>query len=661
MRRILISLLLLSLSSFAATRNVKTDCSAVGNGVANDTAAINSCIALLMSGDTLLFPAGTYKVTGTLTINVPNVTVDLSSNTATISFQSSSAGFLFGACGSISCSLAAGVALSGTASTLTNSFTTVSSLGVSAGDYVALEQAGADDSNGHSDNYHCDVSGCRGEVLKVQSVNGNTITVTTALHDTYIPTTSGTISAGSSSGGATCSNTSNGGQCATAYKVNSPLTGITIQNGTLDGTNISNVLIYLNGVANPTLSNLTLVNGGAASYTVLASVSYGLTMNSVTVTSGTVQNFSLGIYQYGNVSMNGVTLSGSRGSSGFMSSGANSTILGLSIDGAGMTSGSRLFKLTATKYSVFNNLTVTNGQSNFNGMSAEYYSAHNAFVNCSVTNNPGSNGGGGAGVNSFGNYNQYNTYSNCTISGNGNVGLYVSNSDALGQANDSFTTVNGGTLTGLTGVSNAVLLIFGASPYVTGALFNGPAPDGITMGSPTANGCINSNTFNSSLTAAISSNSSSNVGTGNTLNGKSSNLQAGSCTPGVPTFSPSPSSLSFGSVAVGTPSSLPITVTNNGTGGYNLTSYLYIAGANPGDFTETDNCHAVLAANTCNITVTFTPSTTGARSATVSTYDNTLNATNSITLTGNGGSVVVNPPAPSPGFMLSDLVPGSLR
>src|SRR5207249_11096493 len=92
-------------------------------------------------------------------------------------------------------------------------FTTVSSLGVGTGDYVYLQEGGKDGSNGSGDT-GCDPSGCRGELLKVASVSGNTITVTTALHDTYNPSVNS----------------------ATARKILGPLTGITVRNITFDGS-----------------------------------------------------------------------------------------------------------------------------------------------------------------------------------------------------------------------------------------------------------------------------------------------------------------------------------------------------------------------------------------------------------------------------------------
>jgi hypothetical protein len=182
--QVLLTLLILcglQLPALATIRNVKTNCGATGNGSTDDTAAINTCIGQLVNGDTLEFPAGTYKVSSQLTINVSGVTIDGSSNTATIFGTASGGEIMVIGNGAFLGSYGTAVALSATANELSTSFTTVSSVGVNAGDYVYVSQGGEDSSTG-SGNTACDTSGCRGEILQVKAVSGNTITVTTALH-----------------------------------------------------------------------------------------------------------------------------------------------------------------------------------------------------------------------------------------------------------------------------------------------------------------------------------------------------------------------------------------------------------------------------------------------------------------------------------------------
>src|SRR5437899_6493880 len=49
---------------------------ATGNGSTDDTTAINSAIAALVPGDTLVFPCGNYLITSQLSITMANVTID---------------------------------------------------------------------------------------------------------------------------------------------------------------------------------------------------------------------------------------------------------------------------------------------------------------------------------------------------------------------------------------------------------------------------------------------------------------------------------------------------------------------------------------------------------------------------------------------------------
>jgi hypothetical protein len=211
---------------------------------------------------------------------------------------------------------------------------------------------------------------------------------------------------------------------------------------------------------------------------------------------------------------------------------ANSTITNLTVDAAGAYG--RPFKTTAARYNTFHSPTVKNGVQAYNGISLEYYSSHNTYNNCVVTNNGAGTGTGtgNAGIITFGNFNQYNAFNNCTVSGNGNVQFYISGYDALRLAQDSHNTVSGGTFTG-SNSSQAVLVIEGASTYITGTTINGPGPQGLYLSAPANNSCVNNNTFmpSSGLSSAISVNSSGSLGLGNILNLLNSNLPLGLCGP----------------------------------------------------------------------------------------------------------------------------------
>src|SRR5207245_10419547 len=115
---------------------------------------------------------------------------------------------------------------------------------------------------------------------------------------------------------------------------------------------------------------------------------------------------------------------------------ANSNIANLTVD-ATLASG-RPFKTTAARWNTFNSLTVKNSASPYkNGISLEYYSSHNTFCYCVVTNNGSGANNGNAGINTFGNFNQYNAFNPCTRSGKATNQFHISGYDALRLAQDS--------------------------------------------------------------------------------------------------------------------------------------------------------------------------------------------------------------------------------
>lgn len=103
----------------------------------------------------------------------------------------------------------------------------------------------------------------------------------------------------------------------------------------------------------------------------------------------------------------------------------------------------------------------------------------------------------------------------------------------------------------------------------------------------------------------------------------------------------SPSNLSFGTVVVGqTGGPLTSTVKNVATVTLNIFK-ISVGGPNKADFVQSNTCGATLAPGaSCTISVTFTPSATGARSASVTINDDGDNGagnTQSIALSGTGG------------------------
>src|SRR5208282_5146366 len=108
-----------------------------------------------------------------------------------------------------------------------------------------------------------------------------------------------------------------------------------------------------------------------------------------------------------------------------------------------------------------------------------------------------------------------------------------------------------------------------------------------------------------------------------------------------------------GSQPLSTPSpALVETVTNTGTS--NLTvSAVIIGGANPGDFSKSaDTCTAavVVPNATCTVSITFTPSAVGSRSASLTFIYNAANSPQSVTLAGTGTAPTATLSAPTLSF-----------
>jgi len=523
--------------------NVKTSAcgpsgtNAAGNGTTDDGGVIRSCIGHLSSGDKLLFPSGTYLVSGEIDlVGKNNITVDGSSNTATIKGNFSGGSLFVVGNTAFGGQRGTGIALSATANELSTSFTTVSSLGVNPGDYVHLIEGGQGNWNGNNPRA-CDPAGCRGEVLKVASVNGNTVTVTTALHDTYVP--NGGVFSGD--GGSTSCSSSNAGNCATAYKLLNPVTAVTVQNINLNGNGTVG-----NGMVMDETMDSTVSGVGTTGFKYISMFSEGnfnTAWNNVTATNNgntdscppAQEGTGMYFFRVGNPSANGITVSNMVPGTcaetfgiEFTDGVANGTFTNITVDATGAYG--RPFKSNALRYSTFNSFTVKNSPAVNNGVSPEYWTSHNTFNNCVVTNNGGTGTGtGSAGIAFFGDYNQYNTFNNCTISGNGNIQV-ADGPDPVTGPTDIHNTISGGTITGSNSV--APVLYLGVPNFtVSGVTIKGPGTQGLVMDRSSANDCINNNTFSNStgLTAAISSNSNTNVGSGNILNGLSSNLTPGTC------------------------------------------------------------------------------------------------------------------------------------
>jgi hypothetical protein len=107
--------------------------------------------------------------------------------------------------------------------------------------------------------------------------------------------------------------------------------------------------------------------------------------------------------------------------------------------------------------------------------------------------------------------------------------------------------------------------------------------------------------------------------------------------PLVPNAGLSPSTLTFNPQHVGSQSApQTVTLSNSGNASLSVTT-IAVAGTNAGDFNQTNNCGSSVAAGaSCTIGVTFTPTTDGSRSGTLTITDNANGSPQSVSLSGTG-------------------------
>jgi FG-GAP-like repeat/Abnormal spindle-like microcephaly-assoc'd, ASPM-SPD-2-Hydin len=123
-----------------------------------------------------------------------------------------------------------------------------------------------------------------------------------------------------------------------------------------------------------------------------------------------------------------------------------------------------------------------------------------------------------------------------------------------------------------------------------------------------------------------------------------------------PSFSAAPNPLVFPQQAVGTTSpSQTIVLTNSGLAPFSI-SAIMVAGANPSEFAQTNNCIVSLnPAATCQVTVTFAPTQQGNPTAVLSVSDDAPGGPHSISIQGS-----VTPPPPPPPAPVVSLSPSTI-
>jgi len=99
----------------------------------------------------------------------------------------------------------------------------------------------------------------------------------------------------------------------------------------------------------------------------------------------------------------------------------------------------------------------------------------------------------------------------------------------------------------------------------------------------------------------------------------------------------SPNKILFGNQQIGSTSAAQTTTLQNTGHSTLVITNIAIAGPNPGDFAQTNNCGTSVATGaSCTFTVTFTPTASGNRSATLNIFDNAGGSPQHVSLAGTG-------------------------
>ena len=150
-------------------------------------------------------------------------------------------------------------------------------------------------------------------------------------------------------------------------------------------------------------------------------------------------------------------------------------------------------------------------------------------------------------------------------------------------------------------------------------------------------------------------------------------IQSAAGSGGAPTFSVTPASLAFGSIALGSTSSYQRLVVGNGGTGTLTLGTITITGAQAADFSLGGTCPAattLAGGASCSLDMTFSPSAIGARSASLQIASNAPGSPASVTLSGTGtpGLVALSAEVPLPawaygvlGLALALALAGRLR
>jgi hypothetical protein len=217
------------------------------------------------------------------------------------------------------------------------------------------------------------------------------------------------------------------------------------------------------------------------------------------------------------------------------------------------------------------------------------------------------------------------------LTGTGVAPIVTLGGNSIGFGNQMVGTTSNVQMVSLSNTGTATLTI--ASITITGANAGDFAQTNACGGSVAAGAnCSISVTFKPTATG----NRSASVTIADNATG-SPQIVALTGTGVTPALMLSPTSINFpGQLVTAASAAQNVTLTNNGGATLNIAS-ITLTGANSGDFSQTNTCGAsVAAAANCTISVTFKPTATGNRAASVSITDDASGSPQTIALTGTG-------------------------
>jgi Putative Ig domain len=461
---------------------VVTNFGAIGNGITDDTGAIDAAIATLQANQILYFPCGAYAISAALsTIGLNGVTIEGATssggNCATLKLVSGT---------SFTALTIAGQGLGSpqnlVADTTSNTFTVatggIASAGIAPGSYVLVSDI-AVASNGSGSPLIATQ-----QIAKVIAVNGDSATIENTFGHDYTLVSP---------------YPSNQGCCPYVQKIGTPLTGVSLTHLNFDATAntaSSTGALEMDYTVDSEIGFLIVSNflqSPGTTDTVILDTDYHNFYHDITCTAcgnGTTNDgHSFDIRRQSLMVLNNISVVNNATQDSFAVDIKNVNFsTGLNIIANQGGANGRPFKLLRSNYNNWTDVTGENSSNGKNGISITDVSTYNVFNNCTALNNSN------IGIATFGNFNIHNSFNNCTAKYNQSwqLGQFA---DAFGNLDDQYTIVTGGTFCCARGGS-AIIEVQSDDFTINGATISddqGQAIGGLTIKS--ANDVVENNAF----------------------------------------------------------------------------------------------------------------------------------------------------------------------